>query len=280
LFHGAAEGMPGLAIDRFASVDIISHRAQHAGDLAEIAAVLTDTAASSAIIARAPGEPPIALRGAAPPSLDVREGELRFRIWPYSRWHPGLYLDARPARRWILAHSHGRRVLNLFSFTGSLGVAAAIGGAREVIHVDRMAESLEACRANHALNGVPVDDRALVRVNVYQQLRKRATARQSFDAILIDAPPLPPRALRSDRTPGGRGMWPLLSTASAMLAPDGWLLCFLHQDARQKEQIEREVRAAVAPTVELTPLWWGESGDDFPAGPTAPKLRFAAFQRN
>lgn len=202
---------------------------------------------------------------------------LRFAIEPARPGNPGLFLDARPARAWIRAHSRGRRVLNLFAFTGSLGVAAAVGGAASVTHADSARTALRACRHNHELNRVPMDDRDLARVNIYQHLRRKAAARQRFDAIIVDPPPLTGLALRSDRTPGKRGPFALAPLVSRMLAPGGWILCFFHRDPRAPEEFEQEfVDAAGVP---LDVIWRGQSGPDFPETSPARKLRLAALLR-
>ena len=191
--------------------------------------------------------------------------------------NPGLFLDARPARAWIRAHVGGRRVLNLFAFTGSLGVAAAVGGAREVVHVDSVRHALDMCRANHALNGMPVDDRSLARINVYQHLRKGQAARQKFDAVIVDPPPLKEHALRTDRTPGERGLAALAPLVARMLAPGGWALFFLHHGDKTREQLERELVDAAGVPLEV--MWRGEQGPDFPESEDSRKLRLTAFLR-
>lgn len=56
---------------------------------------------------------------------------------------PWLFLDLRAARRWVLHNSGGKEVLNLFSYTGGVGAAAACGGAARVWNVDFSASAHE-----------------------------------------------------------------------------------------------------------------------------------------
>lgn len=49
---------------------------------------------------------------------------------------PWLFLDLRAARSWVLKNGKGLEVLNLFSYTGGVAVAAACGGAKGVWNVD------------------------------------------------------------------------------------------------------------------------------------------------
>lgn len=276
VFHGWGEGCPGLAIDRLGEVATIEYRSEVADQLDEVVAGLDACRRFAHIVARPRGLDAFALRGALPAApVVVREHGLRFAVDPARPRNPGLFLDARPARQWLRANGQDRRVLNLFAFTGSLGVAAAAGGARSVVHVDSVPSALEVCRENHALNGVPVDDRALARVNVYQHLRRQSAGRQRVSGIILDPPPLTGQALRTDRTPGDRGVLGLVPLVTRMLVPGGWLLCFFHHDQRTHEEMERAV--ADASRVPLEVAWRGTSGPDFPETDLHRKLRMTAF---
>lgn len=277
VFHGWGEGCPGLAIDRHGEVATIEYRAEVADRLDEIVAALDACRRFARVVARPRGQDAFALRGEPGAHVVVCEHGLRFAVDPARPRNPGLFLDARPARRWLREQSRDRRVLNLFAFTGSLGVAAAAGGARSVVHVDSVQSALAMCRANHALNGIPVDDRALARVNVYQHLRRQSAGRQRMGGIILDPPPLAGPALRTDRTPGDRGVLGLVPLVTRMLAPGGWLLCFFHHDARSHEELERAVASASEAPLDVA--WRGTSGPDFPETDVHRKLRMSAFVR-
>ncbi len=274
LLHGWGEGVPGLEIDRYGDAAVIEHSAELAPLVGEIAPALAACHPFEVVTARARafGAAPVALCGALDRRV-VDEDGLRFSIDLARAGNPGLYLDARPARAWIRAHSGGRRVLNLFAFSGSLGVAAAVGGARSVTHVDSHPGALAWCRANSELNQVAVDGRDLARMNIYQHLRRAQAGRQRYDAILLDPPPGPAEPRRKDRTPGQRGVAALAPLCARMLAPGGWLLCFFHRDRRPQGEIEAEVAAAGA----LEVLWRGGAGPDFPEPDPARALRVIAF---
>jgi 23S rRNA (cytosine1962-C5)-methyltransferase len=223
-----------------------------------------------------------AIRGEMPTApLVVHEHGVRYLVEPGRPGNPGLYLDARAARGWILANAAGRRVLNLFAFTGSLGVAAAVGGARSLLHIDANPSALAWCRANHELNGVPIDDRSVARMNLYQHLRKNKAARQRYGAIILDPPPGPETPRPGDRTPGERGPLALIPHVARMLEPGGWLLVFLHHGIRTAADGERDIVAAAAGVgVALEPTWRGTSGDDFPEEDATRKLQLVAFTRS
>jgi len=283
IVHGRADGCPGLEIDCYGDAVVIAHWPELAPRLGEVLSSLDGQRRFEVAIARPRGREagvgaaPVVLRGAprAGPTWIVREHGLRFAVDLMRAGNPGLFLDARPVRRWIRAHAAGRRVLNLFAFTGSLGVAAAAGGARQVVHVDSHRGALDWCRANSALNGVAIDGRDLARMNIYQHIRRAQAGRQRHGAIILDPPPGPEQPRPKDRTPGRRGPLALAPLAARMLEPGGWLLCFFHRDGRERGELEAEVASAGDARLEL--VWRGESGPDFPDPQPGRKLRVSAW---
>jgi 23S rRNA (cytosine1962-C5)-methyltransferase len=65
----------------------------------------------------------------------------------------GIFLDHRPARLMVRSESEGRRVLNLFCYTGAFSVHAAAGGASSVTSVDLSKTYLSWAAENLCLNG-------------------------------------------------------------------------------------------------------------------------------
>jgi Predicted SAM-dependent methyltransferases len=66
----------------------------------------------------------------------VRENNLQFIINLSDYLDTGLFLDHRITRKMVMEQAHGKRVLNLFAYTGSFSVYAAAGGATQVTTVD------------------------------------------------------------------------------------------------------------------------------------------------
>ncbi|HVS95540.1 MAG TPA: class I SAM-dependent methyltransferase [Puia sp.] len=82
----------------------------------------------------------------------VREAGLSFRVNLTDYLDTGLFLDHRITRGMVRAESNGKRVLNLFCYTGSFSVYAAAGGASRVDSVDLSKTYLAWAEANMALN--------------------------------------------------------------------------------------------------------------------------------
>jgi len=159
LFHGAVEGLPGVALDRYGPgllLQVWRPDALDAVDAAAAAQVVEDAlGVSLAVRLHLRGRAAQGV-GPAPPAepAEGREGGLRYDVTPPRPGRdPLLFLDLRAGRRLVRAAAAGEQVLNLFSYTCGVGVAAAAGGA-DVLNVDFSGTALEVGRLNAARNGV------------------------------------------------------------------------------------------------------------------------------
>jgi len=128
------------------------------------------------------------LVGDPPKEIVIREGSLRFRIEPCHPRNVGLFLDTRELRTWLCKDAGAKRVLNLFSYTGSLGLAALFGGAEEVVNVDVSQRYLEWGRGNVRLNGLPEEKCRFIRMDSERYLDWAAKKNLKFDHIVLDPP--------------------------------------------------------------------------------------------
>jgi 23S rRNA (cytosine1962-C5)-methyltransferase len=111
-----------------------------------------------------------------------QESGLRFRVDPAGGQKTGFFLDQRENRRLARTLASGRRVLNLFSYTGAFGVYAAAGGAASVTNVDISAPAIEQARENHALNG---SDAEMIVADAFQYVRQK---HGPYDLVVCDPP--------------------------------------------------------------------------------------------
>jgi len=285
LFHGYAEGHPGLTVDRWHDTAVLTCKVDLGEELEPLADLLDTRYGFANVVVRqhrahnwAPQAKAVrAVRGHLPNQpIEVRDNGLRFWATLHTPEAQGLFLDARPARTWLMAHSSGRRILNLFAYTGSLGIAAAKGDARSVTHLDSKAAPLEKARANHRLNRLRVDERDFLKGNVYQHLPRARRAGVLFDGIILDPPPQVPQGM-AHRRPRGQDFAQLAALTAPLLAPGGWLLCFFSRYDHKRAAYEKEVLDHAG--VPLGVLWRGESGQDFPEDDPERKLRLTAFAR-
>jgi 23S rRNA (guanine2445-N2)-methyltransferase / 23S rRNA (guanine2069-N7)-methyltransferase len=131
--------------------------------------------------------------------LSVREGSLSFEVNLSDYVDTGLFLDHRTTRAMVRDESSGRRMLNLFGYTGSFSVYAAAGGAVGTVTVDLSNTYLEWTRTNLALNGFRDAGRhRTVRDEARAFLQHRALRGEPpFDLVVAD-PPTFSRSARSE----------------------------------------------------------------------------------
>lgn len=119
--------------------------------------------------------------------FEVEENGLKFIVNLSDYLDTGLFLDHRITRQWVREQSAGKKVLNLFAYTGSFSVYAAAGGATEVVTVDLSKTYLSWAEKNMQLNGFK-DDTAysFIHADVKSYLKKLPFA--YFDIIVMDPP--------------------------------------------------------------------------------------------
>ncbi len=123
--------------------------------------------------------------------FQVREGNATLLVNLSDYLDSGLFLDHRITRDRVKQLAAGKSVLNLFCYTGSAGVQAAIGGASQVVNVDMSSTYLKWAEENHAINGFANDSGIrFVRANAIDLLDRpdRFEIRQQFDIIFLDPP--------------------------------------------------------------------------------------------
>jgi len=117
----------------------------------------------------------------------ARENGLRFIVNLTDYLDTGLFLDHRPLRKTVMEEAAGKKVLNLFAYTGSFSVYAAAGQAASVTTVDLSRNYLQWARENMALN--ELYDAGKQRFEAYDVMHflKTDTAGQ-YDLVIVDPP--------------------------------------------------------------------------------------------
>ena len=100
--------------------------------------------------------------------IEVAEGGLKFLVNLTDFLDTGLFIDHRLTRGIVSKQSAGKRVLNLFCYTGSFSVYAAFGGAAEVVSVDLSNTYLDWAKKNMQLNGFTAEHYHYVKADVLQ----------------------------------------------------------------------------------------------------------------
>lgn len=117
----------------------------------------------------------------------VTENGLQFIVNLSDYLDTGLFLDHRITRQMVKEKSAGKKVLNLFAYTGSFSVYAAAGNADEVVTADLSKTYLQWAEKNMRLNGF--NDQAkysFVQTDVMQYLKQLPA--DHYDIIVMDPP--------------------------------------------------------------------------------------------
>ncbi|ODU45168.1 MAG: 23S rRNA (guanine(2445)-N(2))/(guanine(2069)-N(7))-methyltransferase [Lysobacteraceae bacterium SCN 69-123] len=152
--------------------------------------------------------------------LPVEEDGLKLQVNLFDYLDTGLFLDHRPARRLIRQQARGKRVLNLFCYTGVASVHAAAGGAASTTSVDLSTTYLEWAARNLGMNGYTGERHRLIQADVLAWL---AQNRERFELIFCD-PPTFSNSARAADFDMQRDHARLIRLCMDRLAPGGQLL--------------------------------------------------------
>ncbi len=192
--------------------------------------------------------------------IDAHEGGLTFLVNLSDYLDTGLFLDHRITRDMVRKEAAGKRVLNLFAYTGSFSVYAAAGGAESVVTVDLSNTYLDWAEANMEANGFKNPDRRNDADCKYRYIRSGVMeflydlpARELFDLMIVD----PPTFSNSKTTDGDwdvqRNHAEMLNLLIENLSPGG-VIYFSNNSRRFKLEEEairgvsiREITARTVP---------------------------------
>ena len=256
LVAGDADGIPGLVIDRYASVLVVQGGTHFADRIApEIVALVKELAGvpitavlerSDAGVRKLEGlEPRIGLlEGALPELLLVREDALVYEVDVLSGHKTGHYLDQRENRRRAAELARGRSVLDVFSYDGLFGVRAALAGAERVLCLDQSGPALERARRNAERNGV-AQKFATEKVDALDDLRARVEKNEQYGLVIVDPPAFAKN--RAQIEGAARGYVELNRRALELVEPLGHLVsASCSYNVRAWEFVDFLAQAAVA----------------------------------
>jgi 23S rRNA (cytosine1962-C5)-methyltransferase len=255
VFHGPGESRGALAsfaVDRFASHYWITQweggsPAQLNRALEQLVDFYASKNAESVVLLKRPekGVPqePVILFGKPPEKrIEVREGSSRFWIQLQGARHPGLFLDHLPLRRWLNARAGQWKVLNTFSYTGSLSVAAAAGHAEQVTTLDLANSAVQWAEENWKLNGFEAAKGRFISGDVFEWLPRLKREGKVFDCVILDPPSFSHGKKGSFST--SKDLPKLHSLAMDLLSPDGVLVTSINSAQVSWTKYQADVASA------------------------------------
>ncbi|MSR84495.1 MAG: bifunctional 23S rRNA (guanine(2069)-N(7))-methyltransferase RlmK/23S rRNA (guanine(2445)-N(2))-methyltransferase RlmL [Candidatus Latescibacteria bacterium] len=173
---------------------------------------------------------------------EVREGGCRFLVNFTDYLDTGLFLDHRLTRALIGELAGGRRFLNLFGYTGTATVHAALGGAMSTTTVDLSRTYLDWAQRNLTLNGFERGN-DLVQADCLEWLRQAERERRRYGLIFLDPPTFSNSKRMEETLDIQRDHGELIQGAARLLEPEGILL-FSTNNRRFK--LDQEALAGLA----------------------------------
>lgn len=116
------------------------------------------------------------------------ERGLKYVCDPISGQKTGFFLDQRANRARLAEVSKGRRLLNLFGYTGAFSLAAAAAGAARTTTVDLAKPAIKAAERHFEINGLVPQAHEFVASDVFDYLEQFQTGRAPFDVVVCDPP--------------------------------------------------------------------------------------------
>lgn len=261
IVNGAADGFPGLTLDRFDDrfqvqffgPEMLPRRREIVeaivGAFNPVCVVVKERLSRSGkSLENAPME--IALGAREDAVGIVREGRARFHVDLLDTVNPGLFLDMRHVRleveerfRAKSAQSEELRFLNLFSYTCSFSVHARLGGAAVATNADISGKILDKGRENYALNGLDLHPGEFFRGNALEYVRWACKKGLRFDGIVLDPPSF--ARFKGFNFNVREHLMPLVSECAQILNPHGFFMVSSNYSEFVLDAFSRDVLDAV-----------------------------------
>ena len=153
--------------------------------------------------------------------IEVSEGRARFEVNLSDYLDTGLFLDHRPVRALIGELVKGKRFLNLFCYTATATVQAALAGAKSSLSIDMSNTYLDWAERNFALNSLNSSQHQLLRADCTKWLE---TEGELFDVIFLDPPTFSNSKKMDSVLDIQRDHGDMIRATMAKLAPQGVLI--------------------------------------------------------
>jgi len=197
LFNGFYEGAPGLVLDRYGQALVIMNHAEpgiYDPVIDEIARwAIANLQGLEAVVYKQRQHPEEGMKqgrllaGERLPDVITEHG-VNYALDLQLHQDASFYLDTRLLRRWLLDHLAGKRILNTFAYSGSLGVAAGAGGASLVVQTDINPKYLHIARQSWTLNHLPEGKYQAIPGDFFRVAGRLRADQRLFDCVILDPP--------------------------------------------------------------------------------------------
>lgn len=151
----------------------------------------------------------------------VFEYGVKFKVNLVDYLDTGLFLDHRETRRVVSSISNSKKLLNLFAYTCSFSVHAAIAGAVLTKSVDMSNTYTSWGKDNFILNSLPLKNNVIIRADCLTFLDEEIRSKMKYDLIVIDPPTISRSKKMKDLFDVQEDYIFLISKALKLLLPGG-----------------------------------------------------------
>ncbi len=235
LFNGEGDGLPGLVCDIYSNHAVLAlDGAAPEGfwNTTSIGEWLTEQLELSCVYAQSRQNQGKALVGGLPQTaISFLENGMHFTADIVQGQKTGFFLDQRDNRARIRQIANGKRVLNVFGYTGGFSVAAGLGGAQHVTTVDIAEPAIQAAAEHWQMNDLPDEKHTALAADAFEYLEDAAKQNRSWDLVILDPPSFAPS---EQAVPGAINAYQKLIAAGAEVTQSGGILaaasCSSHVD--------------------------------------------------
>ncbi len=229
LVHAEGDFLPGLTIDRFGDCCVVQITTAGMEALQKPLLAALDAVVSPEIVILRADTPARALEGldsyvraarGETSRIAVEENGIRYFADLAGGQKTGWYYDQRDNRAFMASVARDKTVLDAFCYTGGFALAAAKGGAREVIGLDSSAPALALAEDSAAANGVSALCK-FVKADIFEEFERLGNAKETFDIVIADPPPFVKS--RKDLEVGAKAYRKLARLGTRLVAPNGFL---------------------------------------------------------
>jgi len=231
LFNGFYEGLPGLVLDRYGPALVFFNHNEPGAFQTVIDEIsrwgLQNLDGTESVLLKQRQHPDdrvkngVLITGETLPETIIEFG-VKYALDLQMNQDAGFYLDTRNLRHWLLDQMTGLRVLNTFAYTGSLGVAAGAGGAKQVVQSDINGNFLALAQQSWSKNNFPDKQCEILEGDFFRVAGRLRNEKRLFDAVIIDPPFF-------SKTTAGRvdlqqETTRLINKVRPLAAHEGWLI--------------------------------------------------------
>jgi len=291
LVNGEGDGLPGLTVDHYADYLMVQlYSAAWRPHLKLITQVLQEVASPLGIYEKSRPQKTRELEAAgdsknygrllagkaAPQRLEVLENGLTFFVTLEQGLNTGLFLDQRRNRRDLMGRVSGKRVLNLFAYTGAFSVAAAVAGATQVTSVDASTSYTDWAKEHFTANRIALQQHEFIVGDCLAVLAKLAQGGRRFDVILMVPPSFSTTAKSRFTTRGGTS--DIVAAALPLLTDNGLLIASSnHRKVDVADYLKELRRGALQVGSDLRVISLLGQPEDFPFPVTFPEGRYLKY---